>query len=683
MKILLKCLILTCFFFVTISYKEPVFASDYEIVKNFSLCTGEECGPSGGGGKPLLYNNQFYNTTSDNVLTSVGTIYRVNADYTGLEVLHTFSYDNEATDGRSPVGGLVESGGKLYGVGSAGGSQGLGVIYSINPDGTDYTVLHHFAGGNSDGSTPSTGKVAISGSFLYGSTARGGSANKGVIYKMNLDGSSFTVLYTFVDGASSGAYPYRTTLLIDNGTIYGVAGEGGSNFAGVVYKLGTDGSNFTILKAFEGGVNGKQPTGDLYLYNNILYGTTASLWQVSGGSIFKVGIDGSGFSILHTFVGGANDGSEPMGLTGNQGVLYGSTHRGGDANFGTVYKMNSDGSGFTLLIEFTGTSSLNFLTFPNSAPLFLNDVLYGTVQQNSIVNNSWGGGSGGLYKINTDGTGLSIYNFVYPFADGRSGGELTDLDGKLYGSSSTGGLRGVGTLFRMDPNGDNFEIIHEFGTITSDGYFPEMLKLLPYGVKLYGSTYAGGTNGCGTVFSLSPDGTNYEILHSFGCSDTDGGDVYGSLIEYNGALYGTTYDYGSNDGGGTIYKINPDGTGYSVVFSFPYGDPNFGSYPYASLTEDNDKFYGVTQEGGTSDKGTVFSINPDGTGFSILHSFGVTVGDGKWPSSDLLLYNGRLFGMTAGGGVNNKAVLFSINIDGSDYQILRDFTGAVDDGGGL
>src|SRR5207253_1901456 len=172
---------------------------------------------------------------------------------------------------------------------------------------------------------------------------------------------------------------------------------------------------------------------------------------------------------------------------------------------------------------------------------------------------------------------------------------------------------------------------------------------------MYGTTHLGGASGYGTGFKQSTDMASWIVLHSFGVSDLDGKNPRGGLVQgIDGALYGTTEDGGSN-GQGTVFKLNPDGTGYSVLHSFTASGDD-GRSPSAGLVQGRDgALYGTAYEGGFSSNlyrfGTIFKLNADGTGYSVLHSFSGGPGDGQNPTVPLVQgSDGALYGTTTYGG---------------------------------
>ena len=237
------------------------------------------------------------------------------------------SFDSVASaNGYNPVAPLAQGpDGTLYGTASAGGSHAFGMVYKVQPDGTGYSVLWNFSGG-SDGGTPDAGLV-LAGDTLYGTAYTGGSSGYGIIFAVNTDGRGFTNLYSFTGGLDCGN-PYAG-MILSGGTLYGTTtGESSAiqNY-GSIFKISTNGSGFTVLKTFEGG-DGANPYGGLLLSGNLLYGTTES-GTPGYGTVFRVSIIGTDFTTLYSFTDG-NDGGNPYGgllLAGSE--LFGTTQSGG------------------------------------------------------------------------------------------------------------------------------------------------------------------------------------------------------------------------------------------------------------------------------------------------------------------------------------------------------------------
>jgi uncharacterized repeat protein (TIGR03803 family) len=150
------------------------------------------------------------------------------------------------------------------------------------------------------------------------------------------------------------------------------------------------------------------------------------------------------------------------------------------------------------------------------------------------------------------------------------------------------------------------------------------------------------------------------VLHSFTDGPADGSFPFGSLVLAGSTLYGMTQT-GGTSGGGTVFRIGTDGSGFGLLHSFASG-PGDGARPRGDLTLSGSTLYGMTGLGGSSALGTIFGIETDGTGYSVLHSFAGGPGDGANPEGSLIILGSTLYGMTAVGGASNRGVVFSFPI---------------------
>src|ERR1019366_5240943 len=221
-------------------------------------------------------------------------------------------------------------------------------------------------------------------------------AGLGLILAGQVAAQSFTTLYNFTNG-SDGAHPYAALILSGN-TLYGTASEGGSSGAGTVFAANTDGSGFTILHSFTNGSDGAYPRGGLILSGNTLYGTAQQGGNAGSGTVFAVNTDGSGFTTLHSFTNGS-DGAYPYAgliLFGN--TLYGTANGGDSPGPGTVFAVNTDGAGFTTLHSFTNRGDG---AYPRGGLVLSGNTLYGTAAGGG------GLGWGTVFAVITNGTGFT------------------------------------------------------------------------------------------------------------------------------------------------------------------------------------------------------------------------------------------------------------------------------------
>ena len=344
-------------------------AQTYTVLKSF---TGSD-----GCGRKRAWSWRAARSTGRRLVESVsdnGVVFKMNMDGSGYAVLKSFT----GSDGSWPYAGVVLAGNTLYGTttyGGSGGDYGDGVVFKVNTDGSGYAVLKNFIG--SDGSRPQA-ELVLAGNTLYGTTANGGTSGNGVIFKVNLDGSGYTVLKNFTRGAD-GALPLAG-LVLAGSTLYGTAVIGGSSGSGVIFKVNTDGSGYTVLKSFTGS-DGSWPQAGLVLAGSTFYGTTlyggssTNGGMSTNGVIFKINTDGSGYTVLKEFTG--SEGQCPEGDLAFVGsTLYGTTWYGGSSGNGVVFKVNTDGSGYTVLKSLTGRDG----TWPQAGVVLAGSTLYGTTE---------------------------------------------------------------------------------------------------------------------------------------------------------------------------------------------------------------------------------------------------------------------------------------------------------------
>ena len=355
-----------------------------------------------------------------------------------LTVLHT----NEVASGAIPYyGAPVISGSKMYGVTSVGGSSNKGVVFSMNLDGSGYTALHTFTGTATEGSTP-YGSVILSGSTLYGTSYYGGSGNVGTIFSVNTDGSSYQTLYSC--SSSTGNKPY-STLTLDGGTLYGMTYYYGASSKGSLFSISTNGAGYNTLYAFAGGADsGATPlSGPLTKVGSALSGTTAYGGDSNTGVVFKIQTDGTGYTNLYDFADTATSGARPYGslnLVGSE--LYGLARNGGVSNNGVVFKLQLDGSGYTDLYDFTGAA--NSGSNPNGSLTLSGSMFYGTTRDGGVSNN------GVVFALKLDGSGYTNLVSFTGGADGKNPvGTLAVTNDSLYGWTSAGGTAGKGTIFSL------------------------------------------------------------------------------------------------------------------------------------------------------------------------------------------------------------------------------------------
>jgi uncharacterized repeat protein (TIGR03803 family) len=592
-------------------------------------------------------------------------------------------------------GGILRTAdGTIYGSTINGGLNQLGGIFRVQADGSGFTVLHSFD--FFDGYWPFGELMLGADGLLYGTTQSGGGGVYGTIFKLHTDGSGFSVIHAF--NTVTGSYPYGGLTQGADGTIYGTTSQGGSQGKGTIFRVQPNGSGFTILRSF-GGLNGDSPRATLTLMAGKLYGATYQGGVSNLGTVFALATDGSGFTTLHSF--SAAEGTNPNSplAVGADGALYGTAFQGGGSGLGTVFKIQTDGSGFTVLTSLT--AAIGYAA--GGVIQGLDGALYGEGQ--------FCCGGGTVYRVQTDGSNLTLLHSLVPL---EGSGLITPLaqagDGTLFGFTQIGGASNDGAIFRLAPDGSDFATLHSLGDESGDGVTLAGPMAVGSNGRLFGATGRGGAAGAGTVFGLDQDGSGFSVLHSL--DPAQGKGAAGGPIEgLDGALYGTTSRGGVFDAG-TVFRLQADGSAYTVLHSFNGGD---GNQPNAGLTQGPDgtlygtslsggvfklqpdgsgltplgglgflnfspvalgtdgMLYAATSQGGANGAGLLFRVTTDGNDLTELHSFSGT--DGTSPNAVVMGRDGRLYGTTRFGGVGNQGSVFSMSPDGTGFVTLRLLSG--------
>src|SRR5437867_5017787 len=231
-----------------------------------------------------------------------------------------------------------------------------------------YERLRSCGSAERNAANPYSGLIEADDGALYGTTLQGGSAGRGTVYKVNKDGSGYVIIRSFSGTGGDGSRPQASLIQGSDGALYGTTGNGGNaedyTGAGTIFKISKDGTAYGILHKFGSVTNdGRSASGGLIEgTDGYLYGTTDtggfsdSVFPPGYGTVFKIKKDGTGYGVVHQFIPSGGDGQRPYCslLEASDGTLYGSTAQGGDAGpwYGTVFKLNKDGSGHTIFHSF-------------------------------------------------------------------------------------------------------------------------------------------------------------------------------------------------------------------------------------------------------------------------------------------------------------------------------------------
>jgi uncharacterized repeat protein (TIGR03803 family) len=345
---------------------------------------------------------------------------------------------------------------------------------------------------------------------------------------------------------------------------------------------------------------------------------------------------------------------------GTDGNFYGTTYSGGAHNDGTVFKITPSGS-LTVLHSFDGTDG----QYPYAGlVLATNGNFYGTTSSGGAH------GEGTVFEITAAGKLTRLYSFCAETAcaDGYDvyGGMVQATNGNFYGTTYAGGAHGGGTVFEITAAG-KLTTLHSFES--SEGYYPNAGLVQATNGNFYGTTAYGGADDDGTVFKVTPGGA-LTTLHSF--HSTDGSHPYAGVVQAtNGNFYGTTYEGGVHDYG-TVFEITTGGK-FTTVHSF---DDTDGAYAYAGLVQaTNGNLYGTTYLGGAHDRGTVFEMTAAGK-LTTLASFDGTDGCDTYAGL-LQATNGSFYGTTPSCGAHAYGTVFSLSVGLGPFVETVPASGAV------
>ena len=388
------------------------------------------------------------------------------------------------------------------------------------------------------------------------------------------------------------------------------------------------------------------------------------------------------YEVIQTFAAVGRGAKTPMGLAvDNTGNLYGSTFTGGPGSWGTIFELISPsffGSRWEMRV-LSNVKTGPIGTGPFWSMIAQNGDLYGATTEGGT------GGGGTLYKFKFGDHDWGEPTPVFQFARRPSPIDtlselIADSSGSLYGTThGSGGKDAAGTVFKLSPGPDGWTmtILHRFKGGDDDGAYPNGLTMGRAG-ELYGTTSGGGKDELGTVFKLIPTDQGWEVtlLHTFRQLDGSSGEgglmpMAGLTLGDDGALYGTAAA-GGKFGAGVVFSLTPsdhDGWSEHVLYHFKreVGD---GSAPNSRLVfGKSGALYGTTKSGGdmrdSNGFGTVFKLVPTATGWSevVLHCF-TGLAEGAKPTGTLIRApSGNLFGTTLGGargGVYNDGTVFEV-----------------------
>ncbi|MFY7964162.1 MAG: choice-of-anchor tandem repeat GloVer-containing protein [Chitinophagaceae bacterium] len=657
--------------------------SDYKEVKKFNQSTD-------GGSiryRPVIGSDGFmYGVCETGGLNNTGTIWKIKLDGTMFSVIYHFpattgigqnylgfyaNIDYNGTNGSLTFG----LDGKLYGV-CGGGSYGAH-IFRLNTNGTGFTALIHGTGYNNSpisGSGVVAPLVLGSDGNFYGCFPGGGlidfAGGKGVAFRFNPISGTYNVIHYFATNGLEGSKPWGIAEG-PGGYIYGVCynlgiPNGIETDHGTLWKVAKDGSGFIVLKQFAAaetgtGVNYKIITG----LNSKIYFSTRS-WGLSAstglGCLMSINPDGSAFRVIK---------NEFEGLSAPQSFFY--RQDGGENTFyglctstaSYICKMDTSGKKFQPILGFDGYYKGSG---SSTKPLYVNNLASPYYSKTfGLVGGSLTYASGNLFVYSNNTSINKLPDFVSYMRNydanfrgfvSSSATPLLASDGNFYLAYTKVGPLTYSTdtqcIAKLNPSiGSQPTIIRKFYFITSSTPYNIGSNLLEGADGyIYGVMSSGGDNSRGAIFKMQKDGSNYSIIYQIPSG------VYApSKVIQDAAT--SKLIFSGNYG---IFSLNTDGSGYTPI-SIP-GVTNDG------IVLQNDTIYGIQNYYSSFN---IYKVHKNGTGYTILKNF-TGISEGRYPNNELAIGNdGMIYGSCISGGTYDYGVLYKINKNGGDFSILKHF----------
>ncbi|MDW3208462.1 MAG: MBG domain-containing protein [Reichenbachiella sp.] len=589
-------------------------------------------------GSLIVADGYFWGTAAEGGVSDTGVVFKINTNGTG----YTIVLDEELD---TPGAEIISVDGKIYGY-ATGGAHDYGIIFRVDHDGQNFESIHDFNG--LDGQLPD-GKMTYDGSKLWGvceysvSAATGSTSDTGLIFTINTDGSAYTVRQR-ISRRPNG------TLLLYNNRLWGTSWGGGDNLWGSIFSIGTDGSGYQVEHSFDNSEVGKFPEGPVIERDGVLWGMTYQFGLYSFDPIADEANNHHTFSIYRDYYSYG-------GLVESDGHFWGTT----SSNFsgtGSVFKIDTDGSDYEslqfskLITDVSQYGAYRFGYEFDGKLLFYQNRLFGVMRSGGEMYNYYGG----LFSVNTDGSDFKHLHY-FELEDGEEPhGSLIALNGKIWGVNYKHGNSIAGTLFSYDLQEEAFKVELDFSKSTASGYQPN--PVVAYEGMIYGTTYGGGDNSVGLVYSFNPETAERTTLHTF---STDGLYRPSAFLEIrNGMLYGRTlYSNGANSMG--IYRIDLSDNSYEVIYTI--------TDVIEKVTLSDTHFYLITNAGGNNSQGFIRKVALDGTEeetpYHLIEEDGNFIGRPTF-------YGGMLWGAMAYSGANSEGFIFTYD-DTNGFQNLMDF----------
>jgi uncharacterized repeat protein (TIGR03803 family) len=497
--------------------------------------------------------------------------------------------------------------GELWGVTYAGGQDNLGVILKDAVNSTLLVPRYEFLYTTPGKSPQYTQLLQATNGKLYGMTQLGGTSDKGVLFEYDPATGVYTKKLNF--NGTNGGTPFGGLIQATNGKLYGMTNTGGANNLGVLFEYDLTTSTYTKRIDFAGSSNGANPRGNLFQASNgKLYGMTGAGGLSATGVIFEFDAITNVLTKKIDFSSIVNDGRYGYGsfVQAANGKLYGLTLSGGTSSRGTIMEFDPAMSAYAKKFDFTGPTG---------------DTPYASLTKGS--------------------------------------------NGKLYGTTISGGTLNGGVIFEYDPaTNTTTKKIDLNGSNVSNGSAPVGGLIQTTNGKFYGLVSNGGANVAGALYEYDLTSNTYTRKVSF--DGANGSTPFGTLMQAtNGKCYGMTST--SNTGNGVLFEYDPLTAVLAKKLDFQATGNGFG--PTGELAQGlNNKLYGTTS---TGTPGILFEFDPTTLVFSKKVDF---VGsNGTNAQGGVIRVGSKLYGTTTSGGITSYGVLFEYDLTNSAYTVKQDF----------
>ena len=547
-------------------------------------------------------DGNLYGTTLRGGGNNVGTFFRLTTGG-ALTTLHDFADASEGSVGGTPL--TLGADGNFYGATNLDGPTGLGAVYRVTPAGA-LTVLAGFTSPDEQDGTEPTGVLLGGDGNLYGATQYAGNGDAGTVFQV-APGGALTTIHLFQAG---GFYCKAALAQFPDGNFYGVTQQGGATDDGTIFGVTPDGTIGTVHD-FNAATEGKAPGTRLTPDGSGNFFGTCDLEGINGGGCFFE------VSLASGQASGARGQNKPVAQ-----------------------------------VTFDGDVAFRVVFDNESPPPIWNDPLIDQLKDRDFAKFVISGelNQGGFEDYNVmpdadspqartaaasaDADTFSAPTSLYQFTGGADGAgprgaAVVGSDGNYYGVTAFGGVSGMGTVFRLTPDG-TLTTLHAFAG-TGDGAEPQAGLVLASDGNFYGTTSCSsydpnnednnGASGNGTIFRITPDGT-LTTLHVFADDDAqadnpaEGKQPMAALLPASdGNLYGVT-SAGGYHGDGAVFSITTGGAFTKIgdltdaaLFNYDGVNSTYGSAPMAALVQGSDgNLYGTTTRGGTEQDGVVFKV---------------------------------------------------------------------------